>query len=385
MVCWQGLTDAGAAGARARETAVADRAVAEVILAWAGPLARHRDRHAFTGALPPPPVTGTRLLHARRNEALVPLPSVPAGLRAGRWYPNRMLGPRRIAIPGTAPGFRLSLDPAGRPLADFNHPLAGVPVTVSHRGFPAAPAGAGFGAGHPDLALMAAAGGPGLQAAPGSGGVDYGSDMGRDDEDDDGAFYARPRPVDHLDAEALRGLREVHGRLLRPGTRILDLMASWNSHLPDLDLEVDGLGMNAEELAANPRLGRRVVQDLNRCPALPWGDAAFDAVLCSLSIEYLCEPRTVVREAARVLKPGGLFVASFSGRWFPPKVTRLWLDLQPFERLGWVLGLLAGSGAFAALQAETRRGWPRPAGDRHIGTTPLSDPLFVCWGLRSPA
>jgi hypothetical protein len=46
---------------------------------------------------------------------------------------------------------------------------------------------------------------------------------------------------------------------------IQDLMSSWVSHLPaDVAHEtVVGHGMNAEELAANPRLSRWFVQDLN--------------------------------------------------------------------------------------------------------------------------
>jgi len=53
--------------------------------------------------------------------------------------------------------------------------------------------------------------------------------------------------------------------------RVLDLMASLDSRLPQTmaGLDVAGLGMNTEELAANPRLSERVVQDLNACPVLP--------------------------------------------------------------------------------------------------------------------
>ncbi len=363
-----------------------DRPIAQVVLDWAGPMALHRDRHAFAGALPAPPQTGTRLLHAWRADARVPLAAAPGGLVPGRWYPNRRLAGSRIAIPGTAPGFRFGRDRSGLSWADFNHPLAGVPVTVSHRGFPpgAAALPAGSVPGYPDLALLASAGGPGLQAPPLGEKVDYGSDLAREDETDDAVFYRQPRHVDHLDATALDELRTIHGRRLATGMRVLDLMASWNSHLPDLDLEATGLGLNAQELAANPRLGRRVVQDLNRHPSLPWGPGEFDAVLCSLSIEYLRDPASVIREVARVLRPDGVFVVSFSERWFPPKVPRLWLDLRPFERLGWVLDLLARSGAFGRLESETLRGFARPAHDRHAGETPLADPLFVASGRRRP-
>jgi hypothetical protein len=49
-------------------------------------------------------------------------------------------------------------------------------------------------------------------------------------------------------------------------------MSSWVSHLPSdvAYASVAGLGMNAEELARNPRLDERVVRDLNTTPTLPW-------------------------------------------------------------------------------------------------------------------
>jgi hypothetical protein len=37
--------------------------------------------------------------------------------------------------------------------------------------------------------------------------------------------------------------------------------------------------MNAQELAANPRLSRWFVQDLNRDPGLPLADASLDAAM----------------------------------------------------------------------------------------------------------
>ena len=88
--------------------------------------------------------------------------------------------------------------------------------------------------------------------------------------------------------------------------RVLDLMASFDSHLPEApaDQQVSGLGMNAEELAANPRLTARVVQDLNVSPALPWGDDTFDCVVNTASIEYLTRPREVIGKVRRVLRPG---------------------------------------------------------------------------------
>ena len=116
-------------------------------------------------------------------------------------------------------------------------------------------------------------------------------------------------------------------------------MSSWNSHLPEsLELsQLTGLGLNREELAKNPRLTDYVVHDLNRNPVLPFGNQEFEAVICTVSVEYLTHPGEIFREVARILKPGGIFIHTFSNRWFPPKVVRIWTELLEWERPGLVL------------------------------------------------
>jgi SAM-dependent methyltransferase len=125
-------------------------------------------------------------------------------------------------------------------------------------------------------------------------------------------------------------------------------MAGWQSHLPD-GVTATGLGMNAEEMNENPALSSHVVHDLNADPALPFADRAFDAVICSLSVEYLTRPLEVFREIARVLEPGGLCVMVFSHRWFPDQAVRIWTELHEFERAGLVTEYFRESGLFKDL------------------------------------
>jgi hypothetical protein len=150
------------------------------------------------------------------------------------------------------------------------------------------------------------------------------------DSEDDAAFYAAPRFVTHIDDIAIAALTQFYRERLPAGGRILDLMSSWVSHLPPGIVfdEVVGHGMNAEELAANPRLNRYFVQNLNRAPKLPLSDATLDAITICVSIQYLEKPIDVLRECLRVLKPAGQIVISFSNRCFPTKAVAIWQALS---------------------------------------------------------
>lgn len=128
----------------------------------------------------------------------------------------------------------------------------------------------------------------------------------KQDAGDDLAFYAPPRLVTHIDEDAVAALTAWYRARLPADGRVLDLMSSWISHLPS-DRQysmVVGHGMNAAELAANPRLDCRFVQDLNRDPILPLEDQSFDAALCCVGVQYLQRPLAVFGEIRRVLTPG---------------------------------------------------------------------------------
>src|SRR4051812_13310146 len=87
----------------------------------------------------------------------------------------------------------------------------------------------------------------------------------RIDNEDDEAFYEPARLVYHIDEGAVGALTDFYRSALPAGGTVLDLMSSWVSHLPpEIDFaEVVGQGMNPAELAANPRLNRWFVQNLN--------------------------------------------------------------------------------------------------------------------------
>ena len=155
------------------------------------------------------------------------------------------------------------------------------------------------------------------------------------DPSPDGLFYVTPRFVTHIDATAIAAVTRLYAELLPPGGVILDLMSSWVSHLPEdaSFAAVIGHGMNTAELAANPRLTRWFVQDLNVEPGLPLETASIDAVTICASVQYLQQPVAVLREIRRVLRPGGCVVITFSNRCFPTKAVALWGALGGADRL----------------------------------------------------
>lgn len=146
------------------------------------------------------------------------------------------------------------------------------------------------------------------------------------DPSPDAEFYAFPRFVTHIDDGAIAAVTRVYREVLPPGGAVLDLMSSWVSHLPEdvAYASVIGHGMNAEELAANPRLLRWFVQDLNMEPVLPLADGELDGVCLCVSVQYLQRPVEVFREVVRVLRPGAPFVVLFSNRCFPTKAVAIW-------------------------------------------------------------
>jgi SAM-dependent methyltransferase len=194
------------------------------------------------------------------------------------------------------------------------------------------------------------------------------------DESPDAVFYALPRFVVHIDDSTIAALTAWYAEVLAPGSNVLDLMSSWVSHLPDemrLPLgRVVGLGLNAAELAANPRLTVFDVWDLNAEPKLPYPDASFDAVLCAVSIQYLVRPVEVLAEVARVLRPGGRVAIATSHRCFPTKAIRAFQLLAPRERLAAIALYLERAGGFE----------PAALLDR---SPPGADPLWIVTALRA--
>ncbi len=178
----------------------------------------------------------------------------------------------------------------------------------------------------------------------------------RYDESPDDQFYAQPRLVTHIEDATIAAVTELYRELLPPNGEILDLMSSWVSHLPpETEFKrVAGLGMNRDELKANPRLNDLEVRDLNRNSSLPFADASFDALMCCVSIQYLTRPVEVMREAARVARRNAPMVITFSNRCFPTKAVLAWQMLDDAGHLDLVASYLQNAGGWTQIEKLTR-------------------------------
>jgi SAM-dependent methyltransferase len=173
------------------------------------------------------------------------------------------------------------------------------------------------------------------------------------DDGNDREFYSTPRFVTHVDAGFIDRLTNLYRDRLTPNTQIFDMMSSWVSHLPEemAFTEIQGHGLNEEELAKNPRFTRYFVQNLNQDLQLPLADESFDAVLNTVSVQYLQYPEAIFAEIYRILKPNGIAVFSFSNRMFYNKAIEAWRDGSESDRVELVKGYFRSVNGFSPPEA----------------------------------
>ena len=134
--------------------------------------------------------------------------------------------------------------------------------------------------------------------------------------------------------------------------------------------------MNPLELQFNDQLtGGFKAADLNQDPNLPYKDNSFDVVTCVVSIDYLIEPISVLKEVHRVLRPGGQVIISQSNRCFPSKAIAMWLNMNDRQHLELINGYFQYAGGF-----EPREAFDVTAKDPN---NPFHDPMFIVRAVKS--
>ena len=192
----------------------------------------------------------------------------------------------------------------------------------------------------------------------------------RADPSSDTAFYSWARLVTHIDDQAIAAVGALYDELGLDG-EVLDLMGSWVSHFRSPPRRLTVLGMNAEELAANPQAAATVTHDLNADPQLPFEDGAFDAAVCCVSVDYLTRPVEVFAEVARVLRRADRSSSrSPTGAFRPRPSTDGWRHDEEHCEIVAEYFRLAGN-------------WGEPVIERRTGPLHRGDPLFAVWAFRT--
>jgi SAM-dependent methyltransferase len=175
----------------------------------------------------------------------------------------------------------------------------------------------------------------------------------------DSSFYSRPNMITHTDDTFVSRLTQLYDDIIPEDSLILDIMSSHVSHLPETKAfaRVDVHGMNLEELNANPARaktgGRAFVRNLNENPSfvgLCDEISEYDAVLCCVGVQYLEDAEAVFAEVARILKPGGVMIVSFTNRFFFQKALTGWVERGMRERARLVTDYFRAAGGFEDIQ-----------------------------------
>ena len=196
----------------------------------------------------------------------------------------------------------------------------------------------------------------------------------REDNGDDRLFYQQPRKVVHIDDGAIAAVGRLFQQLVPPGAVVLDLMSSWRSHWPQghPKSRMVGLGLNLEEMEDNFDLDEAVVHNVNEDIVLPFEDETFDAVVITVSAQYLTHPVETFQEVNRILKPGGVFIVTFSNRMFPTKAVRIWRVSSDRGRVDLVGTYMEAAGNFEDIQGAFINPEASPPGD----------PLFAVYSRK---
>jgi ubiquinone/menaquinone biosynthesis C-methylase UbiE len=174
----------------------------------------------------------------------------------------------------------------------------------------------------------------------------------------------------HRRAEILQRYAAMRGtRLLEVGSGCGMNLVVWirDYGVEGYGIEPGGFGFESSlrvsrELLAANGLNPSRIQDAAG-ESLPYADASFDIVYSANVLEHTQEPRAVLEESVRVLKPGGLlhfempnFLSYFEGHYLVPQPPVLWNGMLA----AWVKYVFRRDPAFArSLRTEINPVWCR--------------------------
>jgi SAM-dependent methyltransferase len=169
-------------------------------------------------------------------------------------------------------------------------------------------------------------------------------------------FFDRAQPsppggASRLDETAVAAVRDLYSDLGIDG-RVLDLCGSSADHFDVPPDELLTFGGDPDE-------------------RLPYGDAAFDDILCAGGVGALTRPRETFAEVARVLRPGGRFVCTFASTIHAQAEIRGWLSTDDAGRVRIVRAYFSLAPAFGPAESDLRS-----------SLTGTGDRLWAVWAAK---
>ena len=145
--------------------------------------------------------------------------------------------------------------------------------------------------------------------------------------------------------------------------------ARFGGHVLGLDASKRMLERAGEKVAAE-HFEQYITLLHHDASQLPFPDCSFDVVTCLEALEFMPDPRVVLGEMVRVLRPGGLLLTTIriDTRWLP---NRTWSEARMRAELE---SLTMHEIRFAIWQEDYSQVWARKAGDSpEIGRPGLAD------------
>lgn len=275
-------------------------------------------------------------LHQLRKKTIQGKPIVP---RVGRFYPQGHIDGLRDIYPDTLTPFRLiGLDEEVF-VADRNHPLANIPVTIKAKVQYIEERDTGTYGSLTHWRETTCDWGPGMQAMHEGQPTDFFLPTFFDTHSSDKNQFSPPK----VDQTAQKNFEIIYNRFLTAKKRILEL-----GHTADVQ---------------------------------PEGE--YDAALCTLGVEYWTSPVDTLKTINQHLKRGAPILIGFSNHYDSTRVIRGWTELHEFERMGLVLEYLRQAGLDGkAGTVSMRNDWRDKDDPLFLETRGVSDPVYVVYGHK---
>ena len=270
-----------------------------------------------------------------RKKTVFGTPIIP---KTGRFYPQGHINGLADIYPDTLTPFRLIGLSDDEFIADCNHPLAQIPITIDAKIQYLEKRDTGTYGSLTHWREKTCDWGPGMQA------MFNGTDTDFSTPD----FYCQhaaplqltPPPMDQ---KAAKTVEKTFARFIQPGMRLLD----------------------ASLLTEGAVTG------------------TYDAATALQVMEYVPAPAEFMHALSDKLTQGAPVVFGFTSHFHPDHVIHGWTEMHEFERMGYILQLMRQAGLDSdAGTISIRNDWRNKDDLQFLETRGVSDPVFIVYGHK---